>query len=272
MNIVKRTWNKVFGSLTKFEKIWLAIFSVVILATTIVFSVMGTDYSSFKSIALNWIVSPVSALTGVICVLLVARTSIYNYSFGLIQSITYGLIAWVAGYYGDWILNWFFFVPTQFLIFYFWRKNLKPKSIDLVKVKKFTLLQALLVMGGGVVAFVAFGFALHYVDFWFINFMKRSASIYANITTAFGIPLLGPMMDSSTEILQIVAQILMIKRMAEQWPLWIATNVITIVMWGAVLVTDPTSISWVLPTLIMWIAFLVNSIYGTKVWYREANR
>jgi len=137
-------------------------------------------------------------------------------------------------------------------------------------VKKFTLLQALIVIGAGIAAFVAFGFVLQHIDFWFINYMKRNASIYTNITKAFGIPLLGPMMDSSTEVLQILAQILCIKRMAEQWPLWVTTNVITIVMWTVVIFTDPTSIAWALPTLIMWIAFLVNSIYGTKVWYREA--
>jgi len=270
LNTLSQTWRNVFGGMTKFEKIWLAIFSVVILAATIVFSATGTTWTDWKSIGLNWLVSPISALTGVICVLLVARTSIYNYSFGLVNSLAYGLVAWVAGYYGDWILNWFFFVPTQFLILVFWQKNLKPKSIDLVKVKKFTWLQILLVTAGAVAAFVVFGFVLHYVDFWFVNYMKRNASIYGNITKAFGIPLLGPMMDSSTEVLQIFAQILCIKRMAEQWPMWMATDIITIIMWSVVIITDPTSIPWALPTLIMWIAFLVNSIYGTKVWYREA--
>ena len=93
--------------------------------------------------------------------------------------------------------------------------------------------------------------------------------MYGTIAKVFGIPLLGPMFDSSTEVLQIIAQILLIKRMAEQWPLWIATNVITIIMWVAVMIADPTSIPYALPTFIMWVAYLINSVYGTKVWYRD---
>jgi nicotinamide mononucleotide transporter len=268
MNSLKQTWHNIFGVMTKFEKVWLVIFSVLILAATVFFSATGTKWEDWKSIILNWVVSPISAWTGVVCVLLVARTSIYNYSFGLVQSVAYGLVAWVAGYYGDWILNWFFFVPTQFLIFWYWRKNLRPASIDLVKVKPFNLWQVILTIILGVGAFIGFGFLLNSVDWWFVNVMKRNASIYANITKMFGFSLLGPMMDSSTEVLQIVAQILMIKRMAEQWPLWILVNVITIVMWVTVLITDPTSFSYVVPTLVMWIAFLMNSVYGAVVWYK----
>jgi nicotinamide mononucleotide transporter len=52
----------------------------------------------------------------------------------------------------------------------------------------------------------------------------------------------------------------------EQWGFWIATNVITIIMWVAVLVAEPTSLPWALPTLIMWIAYFINSIYGYANW------
>jgi nicotinamide mononucleotide transporter len=264
--------KRIFGEMSLFEKVWLVGFSVIIVAATIVFSITGTNWADWKSIGLNWIVSPLSALTGVICVVLVAKGNINNYSFGLINSVLYGLVAWVSGYYGDWILNWFYFVPTQFLILLFWKKNMRTDQPLIVKMKRFTSWQTVGVIAAGIAALVGFGYLLHGVDFWFLNYMKRSASIYANITTAFGIPILGPMMDSSTEVFQIIAQILLIRRMAEQWHFWMATNVITIIMWSAVIVTDPTSLPWALPTLIMWIAFMVNSVYGARVWYRNTRK
>jgi nicotinamide mononucleotide transporter len=83
---------------------------------------------------------------------------------------------------------------------------------------------------------------------------------------------MGPLLDSSTVILQIVAQILMILMFAEQWPFWIATNVITITIWGIVIITDQKSYAYAIPTLIMWVAFLVNSSYGATNWFKKAKQ
>lgn len=57
---------------------------------------------------------------------------------------------------------------------------------------------------------------------------------------------------------------------AEQWWLWILVNVITLVMWALVIVADPASLPWALPTLIMWVAYLVNSVYGLLNWKKGA--
>ena len=144
--ILARTCRKVFGGLTGFERVWLTVFSAVILLSTIYFSLSGTNWDSWQNVAINWVVSPISALTGVICVLLVARASIYNYSFGLVQSILYGLIAWISGYYGDWILNWFFFVPTQFLIFLSWKRKLQQSSQEIVRIRHLRWWQVLVII------------------------------------------------------------------------------------------------------------------------------
>ena len=258
------------NNFTKFEKYWFVIFSLTILAVTFYFSATQTDWKDWKSICLNFVVSPLSTMTGIITVVLCAKGDINNYSFGIVNSVTYGLIAWVSGYYGDWLLNWFYFVPTQILILYEWRRNLRNKTSNIVVMRRLSIRQALLSLSFGIVALIGFGLLLYYVDHWFVNYMKRSASIYSSITKAFGIPLLGPMFDSSTEVLQIMAQILLIKRFAEQWALWIATNVITVIMWAAVILTDHSSFAWSVPTMLMWLAFLVNSIYGAYIWYGQS--
>ncbi len=266
--MLAKTCHKVFDDFTRFEKIWLMIFLIIILLATFYFSITSTYTQNWWNITINWIISPISAITGVICVLLVARASIYNYSFGLIQSFLYGLIAWTSGYYGDWLLNWFYFVPTQILIFIFWKRKLRKNSHEIVQFLHLKWWQILIIIFASFFALFVFGLTLYSIDNWFLTAMKRNISIYSNITRVFGISLLGPMMDSSTEVLQIVAQILCIARSALQWPMWIATNIITIVMWIAVGLTDKNQLPMAMPTLIMWIAFLFNSIYGAINWSR----
>lgn len=255
---------------TKFEKIWLFTFMILIIATTVIFSLSGTDYNSTKSILLNWAISPISAITGILCVVLVAKGKISNYLWGLINCVSYGYLAYQSGYYGDMILNLFYFLPFQFIGYYWWNKHLKKDSKTDVVMQKLTLKQMIIVTLGSIVATVLFGLALFKVDSWFITAMKRNVSIYNYIDSTLHIPYLGAIFDASTEVLQIIAQILMTLAYAEQWIMWVLTNIITIVMWGTVIIADKTTIPWALPTLIMWVAYLVNSIYGYINWLKGA--
>ncbi len=265
-----KNFKNALMSMTRFEKWWLGIFSSVIVATTIIFSVMYTDWSSPWNIVLNWILSPVSALTGVICVVLVARGSYWNWTFGIANSVLYGIVAWQTGYYGDAILNIFYFLPTQYFIYKLWKRNRVEESSDIVKMKRFNWKQILIVTSVGIVSTLVLGFILNGVDHFAVDVLKRNASIYNNIYEFTGSSLLGPMLDSSTEFLQIGAEILLILRFAEQWIMWGLTNVLTIGMWIAVIVTDPTSSSYAIPTMIMWVSYLVNSIYGMVMWYKKS--
>jgi nicotinamide mononucleotide transporter len=91
------------------------------------------------------------------------------------------------------------------------------------------------------------------------------------IDSVFHIKFLGSIFDASTEILQVIATILMTLAYAEQWIMWIAINILSILMWLSVIIAEPTSLAWAVPTLIMWVAYLVNSFYGYVVWIRGAN-
>lgn len=254
--------------LTLFERTWLIVFLVVITGATVWFSVTGTTWSDWKSFGLNWIVSPLSAITGVLCVVLSAKGKLSNWLWGLVNSVTYGMVAWVSGYYGDWIINWFFFIPTQIMVFFVWRTNLDNRT-TIVRMKSLRW-HSFWLVATAIAATVLFALFLQQVDNFFTESMKRSSAFYGNITAVTGIGFLGPLMDSSTVIMQVFAQILMILMYAEQWPFWIATNVVTIAIWGTVVATDPTSYSYSIPTLLMWIAFLVNSTYGAFNWYSRS--
>jgi nicotinamide mononucleotide transporter len=250
--------------LTRFEKIWLTVFLLIIVISSVWFSLTGTKWDDWRSVLLNWVITPISSVTGVICVVLSAKGKLSNWLWGLINSITYGFVAWVSGYYGDWILNWFFFIPTQVIIFFVWKSHLQCNS-TIVKMR--TLGKGkILLLCIGIIAVILFTILLVNVDNFFTESMKRNSAFYSNIEKVVRIPYIGQVFDSTTVIFQIVAEVLLIFMFAEQWPFWLATNIITIGIWLTIIVTDSSSYSYAIPTLLMWIAYLVNSIYGTLNW------
>lgn len=253
-----------------FEKIWLVTFLIMVVGATVYFSIGGTDYNNWHSILLNWVISPASAISGILCVVLVAKGKISNYAWGVVNCVTYGYVAYMSGYYGDAIINVFYMLPFQLIGFLWWRKHLKPSSKSDVIMRKLNWKQAIVVTITGLVATVLVGLGLFQVDNWFVNVMKRNVSIYSMIDSVFHIKFLGSIFDASTEILQFIATILMTLAYAEQWLLWIVVNVLSIIMWVSVIVAEPTSLAWAVPTLIMWCAYLLNSVYGYVMWLKGA--
>ena len=259
-----------FASWNMFEKILVCFITTIIMSSTFYFSYI-TPYETFFDIILNWIISPVAAITGIVCVVLVAKENITNYYWGIINAIMYGAISWYSGYYGDWILNWFFFLPFQFIGWVVWKKyHMDTFSKVYIKPRKLTKQGIRIITIISIISLIGFGLFLSMVDHWFVQVMKRNESIYSSITAITGITLLGPILDSSTEVLQIIGQILMTLAYSQQWIFWILTNVITISMWILVIMNDKTTITWVLPIIFMWFGFLVNSFYGYYKWTEDA--
>lgn len=253
-----------------FEKILVFLITILVMGSTFYFS-YTTPYKNWFELVLNWIISPVAAITGIICVVLVAKENITNYYWGFINALAYGAVAWYSGYYGDWVLNWFFFLPFQFIGWLVWKKfHLEFETSKYIKPRKLTKLGISVITIVSVMMLFGFGIVLSKIDHWFIDVMKRNASIYSNITAVTGVSLLGPVLDSSTEVLQIIGQILMTMAYSQQWIFWIATNVITIGMWFIVILNDKSTITWVLPIIFMWVGFLINSIYGYYKWTKDA--
>lgn len=266
MNLLRidfKRWNR-------FEKVWFISFLTIIILLTAYFSIWGTDYSNTDSILLNWVVSPISAVSGIFCVVLAAKGKISNWVYGIVNSILYGYLAYRTGYYGDALINILYFLPTQFVGLLFWKSRLKNESKTDVKMRRLSPKQAILMVMIGFAASAGFGLCLYHIDNWFSEVMKRNVSIYRYFGELFrsGGALAGPLLDATTEVTQILAQIFMVFAFAEQWLFWIITNIITIVMWAVVIAAEPSAISWTLPTLIMWSAYLVNSIYGWVIWKR----
>jgi len=208
-----------------FEKLWLLAFTLVNIWLFFVWH----D---------TWI-GLTASLSGMICVVLVAKGKISNYYFGFVNVVTYAYIAYQNKYYGDFMLNAYFYFPMQFIGLYYWIKNRdKTKTKDDIKVNILSLKEKIIWLAVSVIATIDYGVYLKYIGGTL------------------------PFVDSTTTILSVVATILMTKRVSEQWLLWIVIDVISIYMWVYRLMQGSSDISMI----VMWTAFLVNAIYGYYNW------
>ena len=220
---------------------WFLIVGVI--ASNIIYSVLSGNVD---------IVGSVAGIAGVMCVVLVAKGSIWNYLFGIVNVSMYAYISYKASLYGDAVLNAFYYVPMQFIGWWQWRKRgaavseaeSKGEGVQ-VKARRFSWKQRAVLFLGCVAGVVAVGFILRH----------------------FGDP--QPFKDSTTTVLSIVAQALMALAFMEQWALWIITNVVSVVMW-CICVARGEAHAGVM--VIMWVFYLLNSINGFRVWLKLSRR
>lgn len=212
---------------TRFEMGWLAIFTMINLYLFFVWE--------------DSLIGLISSISGMLCVVLVAKGKISNYYFGIVQTATYAYIAYGYGLYGEAMLNGLFYFPIQFIGIYLWSKNKTKHGVkgEDVTVKSLTKSGWVTTVVTVTIFTIAYGFFLKYLG-------------GNNVWT-----------DSATNVLSVTAQILMLKRFAEQWLLWIAVNVLSIFLWLSALISQGGND---FSMLVMWSAFLVNSIYGYINW------
>lgn len=181
-----------------------------------------------------------SAVSGVLCVVLVADRKLTNFFWGLINCSLYGLVSYQSGFYGDMSLNWLLYVPFQFIGLWMWTREGSNDGSELLsnRLDKKELLLLVLV--------VTFG----------------SIALGALLSLVGG---KHPLADGTNVFLSITATLLMAYRYREQWLCWIAVNISGIIMWSMNLYYGEGE---GIAALLMWVAFLVNSTYGFWAWSR----
>ena len=216
---------------------WLLIAGVV--ASNIIYSILSGNVD---------VVGSVAGIAGVLCVVLVAKGSIWNYVFGLVNVSMYAYISYKASIFGDAALNALYYLPMQFIGWWQWRKRGASRSSSeasgnavQVNARRFSLKQRMVLAFGCVAAVIACGFLLEHL----------------------GDP--QPFKDSATTVLSIVAQALMALAFMEQWVLWIITNIISVIMWAVCMARGEAHAALM---VIMWSFYLLNSINGLRVWLK----
>ena len=211
------------------EVIWLLLATGVILGLSI--------YWGENAIGL------IMALTGVWCVILTGKGKRSSFLFGIVNAALYAYVAFGAKYYGEVMLNALYYVPMGFVGWFAWKKHMNDDTGEVEKKR--------LPLKKGILIYAATGIAIF---------------LYGLVLAALGGNL--PYVDSMSTVVSVVAQVLSIKRLVEQWVLWIIVDIVTVIMWAVHFMQGGESIS----TLAMWSVFLINAVIMFVRWYREAKR
>jgi nicotinamide mononucleotide transporter PnuC len=227
------------NTLTPFD--WFLIIGIISL--NIIYSLLMKELDILGSIA---------GITGVACVVLVAKRSISNYIFGVINVSIYAYIAYKSRIYGDFILNAFYYFPMQFIGWYGWMKHMGDKNSSgvedksIVKSRRMNLNKRMILFSVSLISVIVCGFILD-------KFTLDPQ----------------PYKDAATTILSIIAQYLMVRMFMEQWFLWVMVNLISVIMWSYLWYKGAEHAALM---VCMWIFYLANSINGLIVWNKATKK
>lgn len=218
--------------LNKFNLLeWGMILSVI--GFTLYFSLINTTSSLFYII-----IDAIAAICGIFCVVLCAKGKKSQYIWGVFNILGYVIIAFINKYYGEVMLNALYYLPSQFLGYYFWQRHENKETNDVIG-KCLTSKQTILSLIGCLILIITYKFLLD--------------GLGGNQT----------LLDSASTIISVVANILMLARFREQWLLWIIIDIITVIMWA--LAKDYVMV-------VMWSVYLINAFYGYYKWTKLEKR
>lgn len=217
-----------FEDWTKFEKGLLTIATLLM----VVLSIVWKDTP----------IGLISSVTGIVSVILCAKGRVSNYVFGMIYVTAYALVAYRNKFYGEVMMNLLYYVPMNIIGFIAWTKA-KKKAVNMeekeVETRHMTAKGKIVTI---IVALIAI-----YGYYLLLNYMGGSLAF----------------IDSCTTIVAIIAMYLQVTRYTESWIMWILSNLISIGLWAVAMVTQGSNN---ITMLLMWSAYLVNSIYGYINW------
>ena len=219
--------RRIFKKFSLFE--WFMLLSVI--TFTIYFGITNTVDTLFYLI-----IDGIAAVSGIFCVVLCAKGKKEQYIWGLVNVIGYIIIAFLNKYYGEVMLNFIYYLPSQFLGYFLWNKH-QNKENNKVEGRKLNLKKSILLLL--LCTFSIFGYKL------ILDLLGGNSTL----------------LDSASTIISVVANTLMLLRYREQWLLWIVIDAITVVMW--MIAGDYIMVT-------MWMVYLMNAFYGYYNWTKMA--
>ena len=155
------------------------------------------------------VINFISAVCGVICIFFTAKANISNFLFATVNTIVYAIYLVYWHIWGTAALEIFFYIPMNFISWYYWARHRDRELTQKTKAKRLTMLQNLLC---GVIILV-------------------SGIIYHGILVRIGGEVAW--FDAFTLSIGIVATILELLRYREQYVWWIVTDVVSVGMYIA---------------------------------------
>lgn len=221
-----------FDDWSRWEIVWL------LLSTCAIFVASLWTWDSTNTLG-SW-AALISSITGIWCVVLVAKGKISNYIWGFFNVVFYAYAAYTWKLYGDFMLNAFYFLPMQFVGWYIWTKPDHKRAPDTVQAKFLSPITRGVYLCLFIITTVVYGYILKSMQG------------------------LTPYLDALSTVGSIIAMILMARMFMEQWIVWIIVDIVSVVMWSNIVFIEGGMYN--LGILVMWSAWLINAIYGMMNW------
>ncbi len=226
MNLLK----KMIRSMTLIQ--WIEVLAVT--GFTIYFAVTNTEDPMFIII-----MNALAAICGILCVVLCAGGKRSQYFWGFINIVAYVVVAFKGKLYGEVMLNGLYYLPSQFIGMWLWKKHKDTEDESIVKCKKLTWKATGIML------------ACSGLSIWLYQMVLEKLG--GNSTW----------LDSTSTCFSVIANALMLLRYREQWLLWIIVDAVTVAMWA--IQKNPTM-------TVMWAFYLLNAVYGWIIWSKKRKR
>lgn len=155
------------------------------------------------------VINFISAVCGVICIFFTAKANISNFLFATVNTIVYAVYLVYWHIWGTAALEILFYIPMNFVSWYFWAKHRDREITQKTKAKKLALWQ------NAICAAVVVG----------------AAVVYHMILVKLGGEVAW--FDAFTLSIGIIATILELLRYREQYVWWIVTDIVSVGMYIA---------------------------------------
>ena len=234
----------------KFNKLFSAFVLIGMTVALVLTTALKLGDSTGGKILL--LVSAFGSLMGVMSTVFSANGNILTFLFGFLDVSIYGVICFInwrngGTGLGNALLHLVYFVPMQFIGLAQWRKR-GASSTDKPAAKRLDargwLITSLLFLLGSVTLY-----------FILAHFDKSAAGTFLKWSV---------ILDVITLVCNILGQLFMSNAYMEQWFFWIGVNIFSILMWSWTL--SQTGGSYALIYIIKYSFYLINSIYGLRIW------
>lgn len=208
---------------------------------------------------LSWI-EAIGTLAGLLCIWLASLEKIINYPFGLLNVTLFAIIFFQIQLYASLLLQLFFFAANIYG-WYAWSRHGDGEQPEL-RIRWLPLPKALLLLAVCAVAIIAMTL---WIDPVFAALTRVALAVLGLFGLHAAMPVLSPdafpFWDASMMVLSIVAMILMTRKYVENWLLWSAVNVISVVIFALQGV-------WAMALEYLILTFI--AVNGTRLWMRSA--
>jgi nicotinamide mononucleotide transporter len=171
-----------------------------------------------------------------VAIVLAGRNSVHTWWTGIIGCTLFGLLFAQSRLYADVVLQ-VFFVGTSLLGWWRWLRGRHGTPLPVTHAGWRTLAWMVPL---GVAATAAYGALLHHY------------------TNAY-----APFVDSAVLVFSVIAQLLMMGRRIENWPVWLLVNTIAVPLYAS---------RELYLTAVLYAGFWVNAIVSWRWWRRLAER